>query len=166
VGADHYEGISETQLHPAVPDDVRSCFEMAKSLVLYAWLYYPFFTTAHIHVALTVEMALRMKLPKAGKDCCVGEPHVLGGVHIVTHPSWSKPRSYCVEHLLERSASDYDLLQAWQQFQIRRSFRSEWKPEIGDFVLPPGHHGFLAGHQNRWKRCGHQITSERHERAS
>jgi hypothetical protein len=34
--------------------------------------------------------------------CCVGEPHALGGVHIVTHSAWSKPRSYCVEHLLER----------------------------------------------------------------
>jgi hypothetical protein len=28
--------------------------------------------------------------------CCVGERHALGGVHIVTHPSWGEPRSYCV----------------------------------------------------------------------
>ena len=73
--------------------------------------------------------------------CCVGERHALGGVHIVSHPSWSKPRSYCAEHLLERAASDYDLLRAWQEYQIRRSFRSGWKPEVGDFVLPLGHHG-------------------------
>lgn len=66
--ADHYEIISGIQLCPGVPDDVRSCFEMVKSLVLYAWLYYPFFTMAHIHVALAIEMALRIRLPKSGKD--------------------------------------------------------------------------------------------------
>jgi hypothetical protein len=73
--------------------------------------------------------------------CCVGEPHALGGVHIVTHSSWNKPRSYCVEHLLEKAASDYELLRAWQEYQIRQSYKSQWKPGIGDFVLPLGHHG-------------------------
>jgi hypothetical protein len=73
--------------------------------------------------------------------CCVGEPHALGGVHIVKHRSWRKPRSYCVEHLLEKAATDFELLQAWQEYQIKQSIRSQWRPQVGDFVFAQGHHG-------------------------
>lgn len=78
--------------------------------------------------------------PDAGV-CCVGEPHALGGVHVVTHPSWSKPRSYCVKHLSERADSDYELLRAWQEYRMQQSVKSQWNPQVGDRVFTLGHHG-------------------------
>jgi len=66
--ADHHEIVSRIELHPTVPDDIRSSFETVKTLVLYGWLYYPFFAMSHIYTALTVEMALRIRLPKSSKD--------------------------------------------------------------------------------------------------
>ena len=65
---DHYHLIASIELHEGVPEGVRSYFETVKMLVLYGWLYYPFFAMSHINIALAVEMALRNRLPKAGKD--------------------------------------------------------------------------------------------------
>src|SRR5437764_321380 len=66
--ADHYQIISQIELYPTVPGDIRSSFETVKTLVLYGWFYYPFFAMSHIYVALTVEMALRTRLPQSNKD--------------------------------------------------------------------------------------------------
>jgi hypothetical protein len=49
--------------------------------------------------------------------CCIGEPHALGGIHIIKHSSWKEPRSYCVEHLLEKAKTDAELQQAWDDYQ-------------------------------------------------
>lgn len=66
--ADHYHLVAGIELYPTVPDEIRSIFETVKTLVLYGWLYYPFFAMSHIYAALTVEMALRIRLPKSTKD--------------------------------------------------------------------------------------------------
>jgi hypothetical protein len=65
---DHYSLVARVELHAGVPDDVRSYFETVKTLLVYGWLYYPFFAMSHINVALAVEMALRNRMPKVGKD--------------------------------------------------------------------------------------------------
>lgn len=66
--ADHYELVARIELSAGIPDEIRSSFETVKTLVLYGWLYYPFFAMSHIYTALTVEMALRIRLPKSSKD--------------------------------------------------------------------------------------------------
>lgn len=65
--ADHYDIVAGIELYPTVPDEIRSSFETVKTLVLYGWLYYPFFAMSLVYVALTVEMALRTRLPKSSK---------------------------------------------------------------------------------------------------
>jgi hypothetical protein len=65
---DHYGLVARVELHTGVPDGVRSYFETVKTLVLYGWLYYPFFAMSHINMALVVEMALRNRLPVTGRD--------------------------------------------------------------------------------------------------
>jgi hypothetical protein len=65
---DHYGLVASVELHAGVPDHVRSYLEIVKILVLYGWLYYPFFAMSHINMALAVEMALRNRLPATGRD--------------------------------------------------------------------------------------------------
>jgi hypothetical protein len=61
------------QIHGDVPEDVRSYFNVAVTLYLYGWLYYPFYTLASERSFFAVEMALRKRLPpkklnKKGRD--------------------------------------------------------------------------------------------------
>ena len=49
------------ELHPGVPEAIRSHFETARNLILYSWFYYPFNVTAQLTAYTTVEYALRTK---------------------------------------------------------------------------------------------------------
>jgi hypothetical protein len=62
--ADHYESLSDLRLNPSVPESVVSYFNVVKSLYLYGWVYYPFFTTCQCMSAMAIEMALRVRLPQ------------------------------------------------------------------------------------------------------
>jgi hypothetical protein len=67
--SDQYEVVSQLELHAGVPDEIRSYFESVKTMCLYAFLYYPFYSIAQCFSAMAVELALRQRLPKAhGKD--------------------------------------------------------------------------------------------------
>lgn len=61
---DRYESITEIELSKNVPEDVRSQFNIALMLGVYAWLYYPFHQVAELKAFSTVEMALRMRFPE------------------------------------------------------------------------------------------------------
>lgn len=41
--------------------------------------------------------------------------------------------------MLEKAATDYELLQAWQEYQIKQSVKSRWRPRAGDVVFAQGH---------------------------
>lgn len=62
---DQYEIVSVLQLHLGVPDEIRSYFESVKTLCLYAFLYYPFYSVAQCYSVMAVEIALRQRLPKS-----------------------------------------------------------------------------------------------------
>jgi hypothetical protein len=62
---DQYEIVSQMELHAGVPDEVRSYFESVKTLCLYAFMYYPFYSAAVSYSAMAVEVALRLRLPKS-----------------------------------------------------------------------------------------------------
>ena len=49
------------ELHPSVPEFIRSHFATAQNLLLYAWFYYPFTVTAHFMSLVSVEYALRVR---------------------------------------------------------------------------------------------------------
>lgn len=51
------------ELHGGVPEDVRSAFNSARTLFLYGYFYYPFFSLSLPVVAGVVEMALRARYP-------------------------------------------------------------------------------------------------------
>lgn len=61
---DRYESIAEICLSVEVPEDVRSQFNIALMLGVYAWLYYPFHQVAELKAFSTVEMALRLRFGK------------------------------------------------------------------------------------------------------
>lgn len=63
-----YELLEYVQLHISVPEDVRSYMEATKTLFVYGWFYYPFYALASFLATTAVEMALRARLPKQGKD--------------------------------------------------------------------------------------------------
>jgi hypothetical protein len=62
---DRYESIAEITVSPSAPEDVRSQFNIALMLGVYAWLYYPFHQVAELKAFSTVEMALRLRFPEA-----------------------------------------------------------------------------------------------------
>ena len=59
-----YETISAIKLIDSVPEDVKSQFNTALMLGIYAWLYYPFHQIAELKAFSTLEMALRHKFSK------------------------------------------------------------------------------------------------------
>ena len=61
---DRYEPIAGITLSPSAPEDVRSQFNIALMLDVYAWLYYPFHQVAELKAFSTVEMALRLRFPE------------------------------------------------------------------------------------------------------
>src|SRR5690242_7126879 len=56
------------RLHEGVPESVRGYFDSVVTLWLYGYLYYPFYALVSFLSATAVEMALRERLPKAGRD--------------------------------------------------------------------------------------------------
>ena len=64
---DRYEAVAEIQLPPDVPEAVRSEFNTAKMLCVYAWLYYPLHPMAELKAFATVELALGLRLPDLSK---------------------------------------------------------------------------------------------------
>lgn len=62
---DRYQSIAEISLSTAAPEDVKSQFNIALMLGVYAWLYYPFHQVAELKAFSTVEMALRLRFPEA-----------------------------------------------------------------------------------------------------
>lgn len=60
-----YQSVAEITLSTAAPEDVRSQFNIALMLGVYAWLYHPFHQVAELKAFSTVEMALRLRFPGA-----------------------------------------------------------------------------------------------------
>src|ERR1035437_4798081 len=58
---DIYKAVESIRLHEGVPEKVRSHFETAWNLALYAWFFYPFNVTAHLSAYTSIEYALRTK---------------------------------------------------------------------------------------------------------
>lgn len=56
-----YKVVALTQLNDNVPDDVRSQFNVARNLALYAWFVYSFNEIAARHALAVLEMAAKMK---------------------------------------------------------------------------------------------------------
>ncbi len=66
---DNYRVLVEyVQLHDGVPEEIRSYMEAVRSLFLYGWFYYPFYTLAAFLATTAVEMALRTRFPRQGRD--------------------------------------------------------------------------------------------------
>ena len=65
--SDQYEIVSQMGLHAGVPDEVRSYFESVKTLCLYAFMYYPFYSLIPCYSVMAVELALRHRLSPKGK---------------------------------------------------------------------------------------------------
>jgi chorismate mutase len=59
-----YKVLADVKLIDSVPEDVKSAFNIAIMLSIYAWLYYPLHQIAELKVFSTLEMALRKKLPQ------------------------------------------------------------------------------------------------------
>ncbi len=56
-----YNIIEKNSLSSTVPEDVKSYFNTIRNLCIYAWYYYPFYTTANFLFSTAIEMALRIK---------------------------------------------------------------------------------------------------------
>ena len=67
---DLHEEVELIKLDKAVPEDVRSQFNVARNLCLYSWFSYSFHNVACIKAYLTIEMALRIKLGKPEEAIC------------------------------------------------------------------------------------------------
>lgn len=66
--ADFYKDAARIQLNDATPEDVRSYMEAVKTLFVYGWFYYPFFTLSAFMATTAVEMALKVRLQKRPDD--------------------------------------------------------------------------------------------------
>jgi hypothetical protein len=62
--SDRHQSVTDIALSSAAPEDVRSQFNIALMLGVYAWLYYPFHQVAELKAFSTVEMALRLRFPE------------------------------------------------------------------------------------------------------
>jgi hypothetical protein len=65
---DQYQVTEHFRVHDGVPEDVRGYMATIVTLWLYGWLHYPFYTLTEFLSATAIEMALRHRFPKAGKD--------------------------------------------------------------------------------------------------
>ena len=59
---DQYEAVSRYDISVAVPENVRTLFDTARNLYLYAWFIYRFYNIAEQQVFACLEMALRERL--------------------------------------------------------------------------------------------------------
>jgi hypothetical protein len=66
--ADLYRDAERIRIGEAVPVDVRSYIEAVKTLFVYGWFYYPFFTLSAFMATTPVEMALKLKLQQRPDD--------------------------------------------------------------------------------------------------
>lgn len=64
--ADQHEQMRELALPDSVPETVRSEFAITRTLWLYGWFYWPFYTLAGLHAHLTVEMGLHQRCEREG----------------------------------------------------------------------------------------------------
>jgi hypothetical protein len=58
-----YKSVEQIKLNDHAPDDVKSQFNVARMLCIYAWLYYPFHQIAELKAFSTLEMGLRTRFP-------------------------------------------------------------------------------------------------------
>jgi hypothetical protein len=63
-----YAVIKEIKLNVSVPDEVRSHFEIARNLALYAWFVYSFNVVAGMQALASLEMAVRIKANAKKRD--------------------------------------------------------------------------------------------------
>lgn len=89
----HHDKIFKFELHQGVPEQVRTLFETARNLYLYAWLVYRFYPVAEAHALACLEFALREKI---GKEVSLNENYVRGG----KKPTLSPLLRYAVDHKL------------------------------------------------------------------
>ena len=61
---DVYHSVSQIELAEAIPDSIRSQFNIAKNLAVYSWFSYPFHQIAEMKAFSTVEDALKCRLRK------------------------------------------------------------------------------------------------------
>lgn len=66
--AEHHADVSQFELLPTVPPDIRIHFETAKNLYLYAWFVYRFYPVAEQQALITLEFALRERLALSYPD--------------------------------------------------------------------------------------------------
>jgi hypothetical protein len=64
----HHSTISNISLRECIPEDVRDHFDSARMVYVYGWLYYPLFAVAQFLATVTLEFALRKRLPFEGKN--------------------------------------------------------------------------------------------------
>lgn len=61
---DIYQSISDVSLDSAVPEDIKSQFNVAKNLAAYSWYCYPFHQVCEMKAYSTVEYALKERLER------------------------------------------------------------------------------------------------------
>jgi hypothetical protein len=66
--ADFYKHTETIRISEAAPEPVRGYMEATKTLFVYGWFYYPFFTLSAFMATTAVEMALRLRLRKSRND--------------------------------------------------------------------------------------------------
>ncbi len=59
---DMHAAVSDIELAPNVPEDIRTQFAVGQNLAVYAWFCYRFHMTAELQALATLEFALRQKL--------------------------------------------------------------------------------------------------------
>lgn len=66
--ADFYKDAESIQVNETAPEDLRSYVEAVKTLFVYGWHYYPFFTLSAFMATTAVEMALKRRLQTKPHD--------------------------------------------------------------------------------------------------
>jgi len=66
--SDLHARAASINLHPTVPEIIRSHFATAQNLLVYAWFYYPFTVTAHFMSLVSIEYALRVRFEAQRDD--------------------------------------------------------------------------------------------------
>jgi hypothetical protein len=65
---DFYKNAERLRVNEGAPEDVRSYMEAVKTLFVYGWFYYPFFTLSAFMATTAVEMALKRRLQTRPDD--------------------------------------------------------------------------------------------------
>lgn len=65
---DFYKHAESLRVNEGAPEDVRSYMEAVKTLFVYGWFYYPFFTLSAFMATTAVEMALKLRLQTRPDD--------------------------------------------------------------------------------------------------